>query len=165
MYKHSQKLNTKGFTLIEVLIVIGILAVLAAIVLVAINPARQFRQANNSQRVSNVNAVLNAIGQYTVDEKGAIPSEIEDDNDEIGGTAGSDFADLCDILVPKYLPALPVDPSLSDQSISENECAGNYITGYEVESEKGRIIVSAPFTEDEDGGGTVVAAQQITVTR
>ncbi len=39
----------KGFTLIELLVVIGILTVLLSIVLVAINPARQFSQANNTK--------------------------------------------------------------------------------------------------------------------
>ena len=34
-----------GFTLIEVLVVMDILALLATIVLVAINPARQFAQS------------------------------------------------------------------------------------------------------------------------
>ena len=46
--------NKKGFTLIEILVVIGIIAILAAIVVVAVNPARQFAEARNSQRQSNV---------------------------------------------------------------------------------------------------------------
>src|SRR3989344_1242012 len=37
--------NNAGFTLIEILVVIGIIAILATIVIVAINPARQFAQA------------------------------------------------------------------------------------------------------------------------
>src|SRR3989338_3325065 len=59
-----------GFTLIEILVVIGIIAVLAAVVIIAINPARQFAQARNSQRTANVNAILNAIGQNLADNKG-----------------------------------------------------------------------------------------------
>src|SRR3990167_4308182 len=66
-------LNAKhGFTLIELLVVIGILTVLLAIVLIAINPAKQFAQANNTQRRSDVNSILNAIHQYAADNKGII---------------------------------------------------------------------------------------------
>ena len=60
----------RGFTLIEILVVIGLIAILAAIVLIAINPGRQFAQARNSQRESNVNTILNAVGQDLADNKG-----------------------------------------------------------------------------------------------
>lgn len=140
--------------------------------LVAINPARQFRQANNTERESNVNAILSAVGQYTVDNKGSMPTEIQADGDPIGGAGGDDFADLCDALVPKYLPALPVDPlqaqtdadlNVDDKSITEDECDEDYLTGYTVEEENGRTVITAPLTEDVDTGG--VSSEPITVTR
>src|SRR3954471_22183018 len=68
MKKNIKK--NQGFTLIEILVVIGIIAILAAIVIIAINPARQFAQANNTQRTSDVSQILNAIGQNIADNKG-----------------------------------------------------------------------------------------------
>ena len=73
----------KGFTLIELLVVIGILAVLLAITLIAINPARQFAQANNTKRRSDVNAILNAVNQYMADNKGSLPAGITETGQEI----------------------------------------------------------------------------------
>src|SRR6266699_3504337 len=64
----------KGFTLIELLVVIGILAILLAIVLIAINPAKQFGQANDTKRSSDVNAILNSVNQYMADNKGVTPA-------------------------------------------------------------------------------------------
>src|SRR3954469_2026452 len=104
-----RKLSTqKGFTLIELLVVIGILAVLLAITLIAINPAKQFSQANNTKRQSDVNAILNAINQYAADNKGNLTALNIGTSTAVIGNAGGQV-DLCSALTPKYIAALPVD--------------------------------------------------------
>jgi len=145
---HSALSNrNKGFTLIELLVVIGILAVLLAIVLVAINPARQFAQANNTQRSNDVNALLNAIHQYAADNNGQLPDGITNSQLEIG-TAG---ANICSTLVTDYLAALPVDPQhpTQDGPVTETECENAYATGYEVlrSETNNRVTVLAPGAE------------------
>ena len=72
----AQNKRNSGFTLIELLVVIGILAILLSIVLIAINPARQFGQANDTKRQSAVTQILNAVGAYAADNKGQLPAAI-----------------------------------------------------------------------------------------
>lgn len=143
--------NERGFTLIELLVVIGILAVLLAIVLVAINPARQFRQANNTQRRGDVNTILNAISQYMADNRGNISAlGIPNDTPEVINSTNS--ADLCAALVPTYVAALPVDPSVGNTPVSS--CTGTWNTGYTVvQNAAGRVTVAAPSAE----GGEVIS--------
>ncbi|OGI94508.1 hypothetical protein A3A03_02310 [Candidatus Nomurabacteria bacterium RIFCSPLOWO2_01_FULL_40_18] len=124
--------KNKGFTLIEILIVIGIIAILATIVIIAINPAKQFAQARNAQRIANVNAILNAIGQRIADNKGIFAGEFSvGGNDYICGVLPNPAEDVTDTmavndtdetgnlgcLVPTYIPALPMEPlgSSADQ--------------------------------------------------
>jgi len=62
----------KGFTLVELLIVIGILAILTAAVVVVLNPAQLLAQARDSQRMSDLDAVRSSIAFYlsTADSPG-----------------------------------------------------------------------------------------------
>ena len=138
----------KGFTLIELLVVIGILAILLAITLIAINPARQFGQANDTKRRSDITQVLNAVGQYTASNTGQLPAEVQA---LTAGTAtalnSTNFPNMCGQLVPSYMPALPADPTLNDQNgIEAADCtAGTWSTGYTITRDaNNRITVSAP---------------------
>jgi prepilin-type N-terminal cleavage/methylation domain-containing protein len=147
--------SQKGFTLIELLVVIGILAVLLAITLIAINPARQFSQANNTKRRSDVNAILNAVNQYMADNKGALPAGITGVDQEISDTG----ANICAALVPLYIAALPVDPQTNNGiAITEAGCAGVYNTSYS-------IIQNAPNNRITVTATTVELGDPVSVTR
>ena len=59
-----------GFSLVELLMAMAIVGILAGLVIVAINPTKQMADARNTQRKFDVNTLLNAFGQYSVDSGG-----------------------------------------------------------------------------------------------
>ena len=143
------KKGKRGFTLIEILVVIGIIAVLAAVVLVAVNPARQFKLARDSQRTSNVMAILNALGQNISEHKGTLvcngsvrdipttPSVLKSASAEPVSTG----IDLANCIVPDYIASLPYDPALSTAFYT---ATSTYNTGYEIfRDANGRITASS----------------------
>lgn len=131
----------RGFTLIEVLLVIAIIAILAGIVLVAINPSRQIAEANNARRSTDVTAILNAISQHAVRE-GTLPAGITVTPTVIASSGG---VNLCtDLVTGGYIAQLPTDPTAAGASWTD--CT-NYNTGYNVSVANGRITVNAPSAE------------------
>lgn len=141
--KYDASFNKKGFTLLEILLVVAAIAILAGIVILAINPAKQLAETRNSERWADVNTILNAVYQYAIDNDGNIPSAITTTQTEIcadpSGTCTGlvDFDDL--VLNQKYLVGIPSDPTGS---------SGNG-AGYEiVKSANNRITVSAPDAEE-----------------
>src|SRR3990167_1561395 len=98
----------KGFTLIEILVVIGILAILLTIVLVAINPARNTQDARNTKRRSDVLNILNAVNQYYV-ATGNFPTGTPADGAsaiDVKSAVGGTGTPFCTDLVPTYIAQL-----------------------------------------------------------
>ena len=87
----------RGFTLIELLLVMSIISILAGIVIVAINPSRQFASARNAQRRSDVKTILESIHQHAIDQGGILYSGI-DQNWKMIGTETTGCSDTCGLI-------------------------------------------------------------------
>lgn len=117
---------SKGFTLLEILLVVAAIAILAGIVILALNPSKQLGDTRNAERRSDVNTLLNAVYQYAIDNNGNLPAAIDDTtgSSQVLGTSGSgcdttctatttvaSCTDLTGTLIPDYIIAIPTDPS------------------------------------------------------
>lgn len=139
-------IKQKGFTLIEVLLVVAIIAILAGIVILAINPGKQLADTRNSQRQSDVNSIINAVYQYSIDNNGKIPTGITASATDIcttGTAAATCTTDgTIDLSVltnsGKYLVSVPKDPSTATATD----------THYQVSKDANdRLVVNAPDAE------------------
>ncbi len=112
-----------GFTLLELLLTIAILAILAAVTLAAINPVRQMSEARDSQRKNDVAEIQKSIQEYFYD-KGSYPFQVADVTVVYGicgakvysaGLDSSDCGNLVNIsqVIPAYLSDIPRDPLAS----------------------------------------------------
>jgi len=129
---------------LEILLVVALIAILAGIVIMAINPGKQLADTRNAQRRVDVNTILNAVYQYTVDTNGVIPVSILATSTEVCKTGAASCAGLIDLSVlttaEKYLTAIPHDPS--------GTCATEGVCYEIVKTANGRVTVSAPDAEN-----------------
>ena len=64
---HEDDKRNQAFTLIELLVVIAIIAILAVVVILTLNPAEIMRDAQDSNRLSDLTTFQSAMNVYTAD--------------------------------------------------------------------------------------------------
>lgn len=130
-----------AFALIELLLVLGILAVLAGIVILAMNPGKQFAELRNAQRRNDLTTILTAVYQYQSD-RGAFPPDIKATAKGIcrTGAASCHNGVSLSLLSGSILPHIPSDPLASETGTG---------TDYTIlKTRDNHITVSAPRAEN-----------------
>jgi prepilin-type N-terminal cleavage/methylation domain-containing protein len=111
--------NRNGFTIVELLIVIVVIAILAAITIVAFNGV--VARAQDADRLSDINLTKKAIAMYRADNSGLVPL--------CGGGNGASctLASITSQLSPAYTSSIPNDPvaSYPYQYVGYNPASGD----------------------------------------
>lgn len=152
----SRQSTGSGFTLLEILIAVAILGILAAVVILAINPQKQLEDARDAQRRIDLNTILNAVYQFQIDQS-RLPQFDQEVAIPLGESERLEICELvdgfdCAVNPPKaflyelieygQLTALPQDPEDSDPRG----------TGYEIwRTADGRLHVRAPRLRNGQG--------------
>ncbi len=137
----------KGISGIEFFVLFGMIAIVAAFILLLSNPAKRIIKIRDMERLNEVNALVDAILECQYDNSGKLPRQLEEmPEDEyfmIGSRAvdcvGSCFTrdvkgacfDIAKIscggaktLVPSFIASIPIDPKSDTWN---GEMTGYYI--------------------------------------
>ncbi|MBC8107366.1 MAG: prepilin-type N-terminal cleavage/methylation domain-containing protein [Anaerolineae bacterium] len=115
MTRSISRRRVRAFTLVELLVVIGIIAVLIGVLLPALNKARQ--SANNLKCMSNLRTIGQAINIYTTQNKGVLPIGFWDGSNPFGSGATDKRTDWSVLLLNSLIKQ-------SGTSYTDNTAAG-----------------------------------------
>ena len=164
--------SKKGFTLVELIIVIAIVAILAAVAFVAVDPARRLHESRNAARWTNVTSISDTLNTYYTDNDGKFPDDalnpvVGQTVDEyymigictseavlgdcpalVGKSLKPNCAKLDPLVTENYLNKIPVEDIKTPIDFDAAK------TGYFIKKPaSGPLGVGACYTEGEDAGG------------
>jgi prepilin-type N-terminal cleavage/methylation domain-containing protein len=145
-------MSKKAFTLIEILLVIGLIVILAGALIVAINPGKQLAKARDTRRSNDIAQILTAIranetnnGKFTCNSNNPVDTlpttTATITSDSATNNLGTGYFNL-GCLTPDYAPKIPIDPSANQNGT---------ITDYTIEyNTNTRLIkICAPSAETQ----------------
>jgi len=124
--KNESVFNKHGFTLMELLVVISVIAITAAVGFVALNPTQRLEDSRNAARWTDVGAIVNAVKMDEVDNGGSFLTSVADATSSLNfviGTASTgcdsgcgaittqvSCVDLTGLVTEGYMGKIPVGP-------------------------------------------------------
>ena len=130
-----------GFTLIELVLVVGIILLLTMLFLIANNPDEPLPPARDNQRRADINMIINSVFSYA-SEKKALPDTIPTTPQEICTTdaASCNGGVSLQMLIGSYIIRLPEDP------IKATATGTYYFISRDAKTS--RVTVTAPGAEE-----------------
>ncbi len=115
--------SKKGFTLIEILVVMSIIAVLIAIALVGVGAAHS--DSRNSDREITIKAISASLERYYNQLGQTYPLSLANDNQSLYGYSPVDSANIAYYNLGVNICASVIDPSISGYDASTHSCYGS----------------------------------------
>ncbi len=143
----NKKKFTNGFTLIEILIAIALVALMGGLTILFLNPPSLLARGRNAERKSHLYTIINAIWQNKSDNNGnfnCVSGDIPTTTAKMAIGVGN--YNIAPCLVPIYLPTMPYDSKAGGAHYASNT---DYDTGYNIvgSATSGRITLNAPWAE------------------
>jgi prepilin-type N-terminal cleavage/methylation domain-containing protein len=145
------KTTRKGFTLIEILIVVAIIAILASVVLVGLGPTQQ--AGRDARRISDLSEVQNGLELY-YNKCGYYPGGTANDTSCDATVAASGYTNMAAELIGTGLAisSVPVDPSNTGTHVysyaTNGVAASSYVLGAQLENLNNSVFATYKAPSD-----------------
>ena len=155
--------SKQGFTLLELLLVVAIIAILASVIFVVLDPPTRFKNARDASRFVDVTGLSNAIAIHQLDNGGAYLDTIAALTVDTvymvsGATTTSGCIQTCDAVIPSGSNCVNLSSLVTSGNIGELPTSPNG-TGTWTSVLRGYYII-----RNENSSVTVGACESENVT-